>query len=114
MLEKLLAAYPHRDARIFVQEEDAILHGRDGEEEILGPNPKIRNMSRAYREAKGEVVWIVDCNVWTSASVCGLMVDKLCGFGRDRRKFKFVHQLPLAVALSELLSPMDPSLTRSK
>ncbi|KAF2198540.1 hypothetical protein GQ43DRAFT_443250 [Delitschia confertaspora ATCC 74209] len=62
----------------------------------LGPNPKIRNMSRAYREAKGDIVWIIDCNVWVGKGVCGRMVDLLCGFG-GKRKNKFVHQLPLVV-----------------
>ncbi|OCL13272.1 glycosyltransferase family 21 protein, partial [Glonium stellatum] len=63
----------------------------------LGPNPKIRNMSRAYREAKGDVVWIVDCNVWVDSGVAGRMVDLLEGYGEGRRPHKFVHQLPLVV-----------------
>lgn len=62
----------------------------------MGPNPKIRNMSRAYREAKGDIVWIIDCNVWVGTGVTGRMVDKLCGYGGERR-YKFVHQLPLVV-----------------
>ncbi|GAM36165.1 hypothetical protein TCE0_018f05043 [Talaromyces pinophilus] len=61
----------------------------------MGPNPKIRNMSRAYREAKGDVIWIIDCNVWVGTGVCGRMVDKLCGYGGKR--YKFVHHLPIAV-----------------
>ena len=59
----------------------------------LGPNPKIRNMSRAYREAdrgKGGLVWIIDCNVWIGRHTCGRMVWKLGGN-------KFVHLLPLVV-----------------
>jgi ceramide glucosyltransferase len=63
----------------------------------MGPNPKIRNMSRAYREAKGDVVWIADCNVWVNGGACGRMVDTLCGYSRNARKNKFVHQLPLVV-----------------
>lgn len=62
----------------------------------LGPNPKIRNMSRAYREARGDLLWILDCNVWVGKGVCGRMVDLLCGYGKDK-KFKFVHQTPLTV-----------------
>ena len=57
-------------------------------------------MSRAYREAKGDIVWVLDCNVWVGRGVAGRMVDRLCGFGPrqgNRRKFKFVHQLPLVV-----------------
>ena len=35
-------------------------------------------MSRVYREAKGDILWIIDCNVWASPSVAGRMVDLLC------------------------------------
>lgn len=66
----------------------------------LGPNPKIRNMSRGYREAKGDIVWILDCNVWVGAGTAGRMVDKLCGFKADGTRatpYKFVHLLPLVV-----------------
>lgn len=89
-----------------VEEEDPNLSGRDGRIGNLGPNPKIRNMSRAYREAKGDIVWIVDCNVWVSPPVAGRMVDLLCGFPPTApgRKYKFVHQLPLVVDVSSTAS----------
>lgn len=95
-LERIIADFPEADARIFVEEEDPLL--QDGSGYTLGPNPKIRNMSRAYREAKGDIVWIIDCNVWVGKGVCGRMVDKLCGNGSNKgKKYKFVHHLPLAV-----------------
>ncbi|OCK76379.1 glycosyltransferase family 21 protein, partial [Lepidopterella palustris CBS 459.81] len=106
LLERLLADFPAHDAKIFVEDEDKKLlnsagdndNGR-GEGARLGPNPKIRNMSRAYREARGDVVWICDCNVWVGKGVAGRMVDVLCGFGErgGGRPYKFVHQLPLVV-----------------
>ena len=67
-------------------------------------------MSRAYREAKGDILWIIDCNVWVSSSVAGLMVDRLCGFDpmASGRKYKFVHQLPLVVDVSNLSSLSTP------
>ncbi|KAI4092316.1 MAG: hypothetical protein LQ344_003561 [Seirophora lacunosa] len=90
------------DVRILVEEEDPNLSGRSGNVNNLGPNPKIRNMSRAYREAKGDIVWIIDCNVWVDRSTAGRLVDLLCGFapGSRGRKYKFVHQLPLAIDIS--------------
>lgn len=100
VLQRLLADFPKFDAKLFIEEEDPNLSGHGGETNNLGPNPKIRNMSRAYREAKGEVVWIVDCNVWIGKGVAGRMVDKLYGFKHDGTRatpFKFVHQLPLVV-----------------
>ena len=100
VLERIISDFPTFDARILVEEQDPILHGAGGDVHNLGPNPKIRNISRAYREAKGEVVWIIDCNVWVSNGVVGRMVDKLYGFlpgGRRTTPYKFVHQLPLVV-----------------
>ena len=101
-LELLLANHHGFDVKILVEEEDPNLSGRDGRIGNLGPNPKIRNMSRAYREAKGDMLWIIDCNVWVSHSVAGRMVDLLCGFTPTApgRKYKFVHQLPLVVDVS--------------
>ncbi|EAW12673.1 putative ceramide glucosyltransferase [Aspergillus clavatus NRRL 1] len=97
-LQKLLEDYPHRDARIYIEEEDPLLQPHNKANYDLGPNPKIRNMSRAYREAKGDLVWIIDCNVWVGQGVCGRMVDRLCGLGgKQGKKYKFVHHLPIAV-----------------
>lgn len=88
---------------ILVEEEDPNLSVEGGgRPDNLGPNPKIRNMSRAYREAKSDLLWIVDCNVWVGTQVAGQMVDLLCGFKLHRgKKYKFVHQLPLSVDLSQ-------------
>ncbi|KAL4787831.1 hypothetical protein BJX76DRAFT_317773 [Aspergillus varians] len=97
-LEKLVADFPHIDARVYVEEEDPLLQPGHEPAYHLGPNPKIRNMSRAYREAKGDIVWIADCNIWVGKGVCGRMVDKLCGLGTGSGKEnKFVHHLPVAV-----------------
>ncbi|WEW56065.1 Ceramide glucosyltransferase [Emydomyces testavorans] len=92
ILKRILRDFPDADARVFV--EPAY---KDSE---LGPNPKIRNMSQAYWEAKGDIVWIMDCNIWLGKGACGRMVDRLCGFDKKKnggRKFKFVHHLPIVV-----------------
>ncbi|KZF20383.1 glycosyltransferase family 21 protein [Xylona heveae TC161] len=97
VLGKLLADFPEFDAKILIEEDDAHLQAYDS---TMGPNPKVRNMSRGYREAKGELIWIIDCNVWIASGVAGRMVDTLCGFthnGVPGKKYKFVHQLPLVV-----------------
>ena len=105
VLQRLLADFPDFEAKAFVEEEDPNLSGEGGRASNLGPNPKIRNMSRAYREAKGDIMWIVDCNVWIGPKVANRMVDILCGFTVDtqvslRKKYMFVHQLPLSVEVS--------------
>ena len=131
MLQQLLADFPDFDVQVLVEVEDPFLHpsyaangdaangaikshGDGGEKtggSALGPNPKIRNMSRAYREAKGDVVWIIDCNVWVSSGVAGRMVDLLEGHGAGAHPHKFVHQLPLVVDVppEEPLSPSSSS-----
>ncbi|KAK0366664.1 Ceramide glucosyltransferase [Friedmanniomyces endolithicus] len=93
ILERLVQDFPEHDAQILVEEEDASL--RNGTLQ-LGPNPKIRNMSRAYREAPGDIVWVLDCNVWVAKGTVGRMVARLDGAG-SMHKNKFVHQLPLVV-----------------
>lgn len=102
ILEQVLTDFPHADARLFVEDEDPLLNGEGSDPYDLGPNPKIRNMSRAYREAKGDIVWIIDCNVWVGKGVCGRMVDRLCGFGSGKGyKYKFVHHVPIVVDVDE-------------
>jgi ceramide glucosyltransferase len=87
-----------------VEDEDPVLHSEHGDG--LGPNPKIRSMSRAYREAKGDLIWIIDCNVWVAKGVCGRMVDALLGRGNVKRPQKLVHQLPLVVD-TDMSSQLD-------
>jgi len=93
VLERLVQDFPGYDAQVLVEEEDAALHSNEAS---LGPNPKIRNMSRAYREAIGDLIWIIDCNVWVAKGTVGRMVANLEG-ACTKHKNKFVHQLPLVV-----------------
>jgi ceramide glucosyltransferase len=106
ILKQLLADFPDADAKIFTEPPYA--------DHELGPNPKIRNMSRAYREAKGDIIWIVDCNVWLGKGVCGRMVDRLCGFDpkyNGGRKYKFVHHLPIVVDVNgDTIEDGEPSI----
>ncbi|CAJ2506554.1 Uu.00g006840.m01.CDS01 [Anthostomella pinea] len=110
VLRQLVDDFPDFDAKVFVETEDPYLHGAQGNAENIGPNPKIRNLSRAYREAKGDIIWPLDCNVWIARDVAGRMVDKLCGFGPDgqrKKSFKFVHQLPLVVDTVTSMSQLN-------
>lgn len=88
------------DVRLLVEEYDPLISSLD-EKDGYGPNPKIRNISRAYREAPSDaLIWVLDCNVWIPPDVAGHMVDRLVGYlpgGKRAKPFKFVHQLPLVV-----------------
>ncbi|CAD0020843.1 unnamed protein product, partial [Aureobasidium pullulans] len=46
----------------------------------------------------GDVIWIIDCNVWVNRGACGRMVDTL--IGNRGIKNKFVHLLPLVVDIA--------------
>ncbi|KAF6840596.1 ceramide glucosyltransferase [Colletotrichum plurivorum] len=108
VLKKVMEDFPGFDAHILIEEEDPLLHGDGGHINNLGPNPKIRNISRAYREAKGDIVWVMDCNIWIGRGVAGRMVDKLLGYGPGGTQvtpYKFVHLLPIVV---DTVSPRDP------
>ena len=56
-------------------------------------------MSRGYREARGDLIWIIDCNIWVGRGACGRMVDKICGLSDQgqSKPYKFVHHLPICV-----------------
>ncbi|KAF8469455.1 hypothetical protein BDZ91DRAFT_655325 [Kalaharituber pfeilii] len=101
IVRALIARYPQVNAKLVLGEED------------VGPNPKIRTLSKAYREAKGDIMWILDSNIWVEPSILGRSVRKLCGideFGRESRlPYKFVHHLPIAVdCAEEPLAGIDP------
>ncbi|GKZ32185.1 hypothetical protein AbraIFM66950_001378 [Aspergillus brasiliensis] len=101
ILQTLVSDFSQFDVRLYVEDDDPLLQPGHVPAYNLGPNPKIRNMSRAYREAKGDIIWIIDCNAWVGRGVCGRMVDKLCGTGADSTKrYKFVHHLPVAVDMT--------------
>ena len=114
ILQKLVNDFPAFDAQILVESRDPALHGPDPSLN-LGPNPKIRNISRAYREAKNDIIWIIDCNVWVSNGVLGRMVDKLTGCTADGKgsatPYKFVHQMPVVV---DIVDYGHPSSTASQ
>ncbi|RMZ88447.1 hypothetical protein DV736_g4320, partial [Chaetothyriales sp. CBS 134916] len=109
---RVVADHPGHNARIFVEHDDTLLQARP---DRLGPNPKIRNMSRAYHEAQADIIWIMDCNIWVNPGACARMVDKLCGLanGPPARPYKLVHHLPISVDVQSTLQSglLCPSLS---
>ena len=106
VLEQLVHDFPNVDARVLVESDDDLLNGTyEGTD--IGPNPKVRNISKAYREAQGDVIWMIDCNVWVGSGVLGRMVDKLMGFKHGNGSgtpYKFVHHLPIVADLDSIPS----------
>ena len=52
LVEHLMAKHPHVKARLIIGEEP------------VGPNPKVRNMMKSYRECQHDWVLITDSNAW--------------------------------------------------
>lgn len=121
VLEQVVDEYAaHFDVRLLVEEYDPLISSLDGNKpggNELGPNPKIRNISRAYREAKeGDLIWVIDCNVWISKGVAGRMVDKLMGYlphGQHTTPYRLVHQLPVEVDLPPTTATNTPDESES-
>ena len=98
ILEQLVKDYGNKyNVQILVEKEDGYLQSPEGRQQV-GPNPKIRNMSRAYREADrdhGGVVWIIDCNVWVESytlyKMLGLrrQVQVRASTSDDRRSWRY-------------------------
>ncbi|KEY68065.1 hypothetical protein S7711_06975 [Stachybotrys chartarum IBT 7711] len=110
LLCRIVENNPGYDAKVLVEEEDPLLHGSGGLAGRMGPNPKIRNISRAYREAgKEDLIWIIDSNVWISKNIMGRMVDKLMGYSATGKgtnmPYIFAHQLPLVVDVGRSAVP---------
>ena len=107
IVRSLIARHPGVSARLVVGEDD------------VGPNPKIRTLSKAYREAKGDIVWLLDSNIWVARDVLTRSVKLLCGFDQfgeaTRLPYKFVHHLPIGVDCVEepLLDIDQPIQSRS-
>ena len=89
VLRRLLLDFQAFDAQLLVEEDDPPLQSR----ESFGLNPKIRNMTRAYHGAIGDIIWIVDSNVWLGKHSLGRMVQLIA-------TNRFVHLLPLVVDTS--------------
>ncbi|KAI5799091.1 nucleotide-diphospho-sugar transferase [Peziza echinospora] len=112
VVRSLIALYPNINAKLLLGDEN------------VGPNPKIRTLSKAYREARGDIMWLLDSNIWVTPGTLGRMVQTLCGFDRygqeTKKPYKFVHHVPVAVnceeeyVLSGGVSPLiDASRLRS-
>lgn len=88
VIRNIITTHLGVNARVLIGEED------------VGPNPKIRNLSKGYREARGDIVWILDSNIWVPPGILDRSVRLLEGFDRGGRGYKLVHHLPLCVDVS--------------
>lgn len=70
---------------------------------MVGVNPKVNNLMRAYKEAKNDILWVLDSNVFVDSGVCARSVDALSGptispgqEPRSKPRIGLVHHVPFA------------------
>ncbi|KAM0753749.1 hypothetical protein T439DRAFT_162764 [Meredithblackwellia eburnea MCA 4105] len=86
IVNDLLQKYPAADARLLIGEE------------IVGVNPKINNLIRAYRAAKFDILWVIDSNVLSSLSTLSNSVSIFATPTKPgQRPIGLVHHLPFAI-----------------
>lgn len=83
VVEKLIKEHPDVDARVIVGEAN------------FGPNPKINNLVKGYAEAKYDIIWVLDSNVWITSGALSRSVDAFYANPR----IQLVHHLPLCVSV---------------
>lgn len=102
IIEKLIKKYNHLDVELLIDESY--------EDNHFGPNPKINNLSKGYKNAKFDIIWVLDSNVYVNSgtllrSVIGLRnstdngrptFDFQTGKGKQ---IKIMHHVPLAVSI---------------
>lgn len=106
IIQKLINTYPNIDAKIYLstyQEGRSLDH--------YGPNPKVNNLAKGFLNAKYDILWIMDSNVWGSSNILANSVkclnDNLIDGGYPNlgcRKVKLVHHVPLALAIAKAQS----------
>ncbi|KAG7665189.1 HSX11 [[Candida] subhashii] len=107
IIKHLIAKYPTIDAKILISENynNDIGHSDD----YFGPNPKVNNLAKGVSQAKYDILWIMDSNVWASSNILKnsiLTMKYNLNNGRQlgssgNRKVKLVHHVPLALSINK-------------
>ena len=69
-------------------------------EEVVGVNPKVNNLVRAYRQASHDILWVIDSNISVDRGTLARSVDALDPPPRaapsGRKRIALVHHVPFA------------------
>ncbi|GAA6013065.1 hypothetical protein JCM8202_003005 [Rhodotorula sphaerocarpa] len=88
IVKELCDRYPNVQSKLIVGQE------------VVGVNPKINNLIRAYRAAEYDLVWVLDSNVLTSETCLSRSVPLFSSSGSadpNARPIGLVHHLPFAI-----------------
>jgi len=70
---------------------------------VVGANPKVNNLIRPYREAKHDILWVLDSNITISPGALARAVDTLTSTPRSGKKISLVHHVPFATVSTPTL-----------
>lgn len=70
---------------------------------MVGVNPKVNNLIRPYREAKHDILWVLDSNITISPGALARAVDILTATPKSGRKTSLVHHVPFATVSTPTL-----------
>ncbi|CAL1695071.1 unnamed protein product [Somion occarium] len=88
IVRELIAKHPAVNAHIIIGEEN------------VGVNPKVNNLTRAYREAAYDILWVIDSNISVDPGTLARSVDALgpppTASPSGRRRIALVHHVPFA------------------
>lgn len=66
-------------------------------------NPKVNNLIRPYREAKHDILWVLDSNITISSGALTRAVDILTATPKSGKKVALVHHVPFATVSTPTL-----------
>lgn len=103
IIQDLIARYPKIDTKLIIDENQNNL-------DCFGPNPKVNNLHKGYKNAKHDLLWVMDSNVYANPLTLkrsvytlrndmnnGSRIPTLLG---GRRKVKLVTHVPIVVSKS--------------
>ncbi|KAI0347812.1 hypothetical protein BDW22DRAFT_1349875 [Trametopsis cervina] len=94
VVRDLVAKYPHVNAHVVIGEE------------VVGVNPKVNNLMRAYKQAAHDILWVLDSNVMVDSGTLARSVavlDAPSAAPSSRRRIALVHHVPFAFSTEQTL-----------
>lgn len=94
LIKDLISMYPHIDSKIILS--SSLEH--------YGPNPKVNNLVKGFINAKNDILWIMDSNVYASPLTLKnsiITLNENLNNGKklsSTRPVRLVHHVPLALS----------------
>ena len=110
VVQALLEKYHDSNARVIIGMHHAFHvpsgipdHLSGAGEEVVGVNPKVNNLIRPYREAKHDILWVLDSNITISPGALARAVDVLTAIPKSGKRVALVHHVPFATVNTSTL-----------